>query len=76
MIKQEVNNVPLIEISLVEGELSDKQKVEIANSVSDLLMDEIPDLPKEAISVLFYENSSENWIVGGKTVGELIQGRK
>lgn len=76
MIKQEVNNVPLIEISLVEGELSDKQKVEIANSVSDLLMDEIPDLPKEAISVLFYENSSENWIVGGKTVGELIQGRE
>lgn len=65
--------MPLIEISLVEGELSDEQKVKIANSVSDLLMDEIPDLPKEAISVLFYENPSENWIVGGKTVEELIQ---
>ncbi|KXA91280.1 hypothetical protein AKJ57_01810 [candidate division MSBL1 archaeon SCGC-AAA259A05] len=73
MVQQEVNNVPLIEVSLVEGELSDKQKVKIANSVSDLLMDEIPDLPKEAISVLFYENPSENWIVGGKTVEELIQ---
>jgi len=65
--------MPLVEISLVKGGLSDEQKVKIANAVSDLLMDEIPNLPKEAISVIFYENPSENWIVGGKTVKELMQ---
>ena len=67
--------MPLVEISLVKGGLSDEQKVKIANAVSDLLMDEIPNLPKEAISVIFYENPSENWIVGGKTVKELMQRR-
>jgi len=70
-----VNNVPLVEISLVKGELSEEQKVKIANAVSDLLICEIPNLPKEAISVIFYENPSENWIVGGKTVRELKQRR-
>jgi hypothetical protein len=33
-------------------------------------------LPKEAISVIFCDNPSENWIVGGKTVGELKQSRR
>lgn len=65
--------MPLVEISLVKGGLSDEQKVKMANAVSDLLMGEIPNLPKEAISVIFYENPSENWIVGGKTVKELMQ---
>jgi 4-oxalocrotonate tautomerase family enzyme len=65
--------MPLVEINLVKGELSEGQKVKMANAVSDLLMDEIPNLPKEAISVIFYENPSENWIVGGKTVKELKQ---
>jgi len=65
--------MPLVEINLVKGELSEGQKVKMANAVSGLLMDEIPNLPKEAISVIFYENPSENWIVGGKTVKELKQ---
>ena len=65
--------MPLVEINLVKGGLSDEQKVKIANAVSDLLMGEIPNLPKEAISVIFYENPSENWVVGGKTVKELMQ---
>jgi len=65
--------MPLVEISLVKGELSEEVKVKMANAVSDLLMGEIPNLPKEAISVIFYENPSENWIVGGKTVKELMQ---
>ncbi len=67
--------MPLVEISLVEKELSEEQKVKIANAVSDLLICEIPKLPKEAISVIFYETPSENWIVGGKTVEELKQRR-
>jgi len=65
--------MPLVEISLVKGGLSGEQKVKIANAVSDFLVGEIPNLPREAISVIFYENPSENWIVGGKTLKELIQ---
>jgi len=30
-------------------------------------------LPKEAISVIFYDNPPRNWVVGGVTVEELIK---
>lgn len=52
------------------------QKVKMANDISNLLMKEIPNLPKEAISVIFYDNPAENWIVGGVTVRELIEKAK
>ncbi len=55
-----VNNVPLVEISRVKRELSEEQKVKISNAVSDLLIGEMLNLPKETISVMFYENPSEN----------------
>jgi len=48
----------------------------MANDISNLLMKEIPNLPKEAISVIFYDNPAENWIVGGVTVKELIEKAK
>jgi 4-oxalocrotonate tautomerase family enzyme len=65
--------MPLVEISLTEGALTEEQKVKIANEMCELLMKEIPNLPKEAISVIFYDNPAENWIVGGITVKELIE---
>jgi len=65
--------MPLVEISLTEGALSPKQKVEMANDVCGLLMEAIPKLPKEAISVIFYDNPPRNWVVGGVTVEELIK---
>lgn len=68
--------MPLVEISVVEGELSSEQKVKMANDVCDLLMKTNPRLPKEAISVIFYENPGENWVVGGVTVKELIEKAK
>jgi len=68
--------MPLVEISLTESALTQTQKVKIANDISSLLMKEIPNLPKEAISVIFYDNPAENWIVGGVTVKELIKKAK
>jgi phenylpyruvate tautomerase PptA (4-oxalocrotonate tautomerase family) len=65
--------MPLVEISLTEGALSPKQKVKMANDACGLLMEMIPKLPKEAISVIFYDNPPRNWIVGGVTVEELIK---
>jgi|GEM_PF-5075188 len=43
------------------------QKIKMANDIPNLLMEEIPNLPKESISVIFYDNPAENWIVGGVT---------
>jgi len=68
--------VPLVEISVVPGELSGEQKVKIANEICDILMKTMPGLPKEAISVIFYENLPENWIVGGVSLKEIMQKRK
>jgi len=65
--------MPLVEVSLTEGALTKEQKVKIANEICESLMKEIPNLPKEAISVIFYDNPAENWIVGGITVKELIE---
>ena len=65
-----------MEISLTEGALTQDQKVKMANDISNLLMKEIPNLPKESISVIFYDNPAENWIVGGVTVKELIEKAK
>jgi len=65
-----------VEISLTEGALTQDQKVKMANDISNLLMKEIPNLPKESISVIFYDNPAENWIVGGVTVKELIEKAK
>ena len=65
--------MPLVEVSLTEGALTNEQKVKIANEICESLMKEIPNLPKEAISVIFYDNPAENWIVGGITVKELIE---
>jgi phenylpyruvate tautomerase PptA (4-oxalocrotonate tautomerase family) len=39
----------------------------MANDIPNLLMEEIPNLPMESISVIFYDNPAENWIVGGVT---------
>lgn len=68
--------MPLVEISLVEGVLTQDQKVKMADDISNLLMKEIPNLSKEAVSVIFYDNPAENWIVGGVTVKELIEKAK
>jgi len=68
--------MPLVEISVTEGALSSEQKVKIANDICDLLVKAIPRLSKEAISVIFYENPEENWVVGGVTVKELIEKAK
>jgi len=68
--------LPLVEISLTEGALTQNQKVKVASDISNILMREIPNLPKEAISVIFYDNPAENWIVGGVTVRELIEKAK
>ena len=68
--------MPLVEISLTEGALTQNQKVKVASDISNILMREIPNLPKEAISVIFYDNPAENWIVGGVTVRELIEKAK
>ena len=68
--------MPLVEISVVKEGLSPEQKVEVANEVTDALMKAIPRLPKESISVIFHENSGENWIVGGVSVKELIERSK
>lgn len=65
--------MPLVEISLTEGALTQNQKVKMANDICDLLMKAIPNLPKGAISVIFYENPAENWVVGGVTVKEIIE---
>ena len=68
--------MPLIEVCMVENELTPEQKVEIANEMSASLVKAIPRLPKESISVIFHENSGENWIVGGVSVKELIERSK
>jgi len=68
--------MPLVEVSLTEGALTQEQKVKIANEITNLLVKEIPNLPKEAVSVIFYDNPAENWIVGGVTVKELIEKTK
>ncbi|MFH1327344.1 MAG: tautomerase family protein [Candidatus Bathyarchaeota archaeon] len=65
-----------MEISLTEGALTQSQKVKLANDISNLLMSELPNLPNEAISVIFYDNPAENWVVGGVTVKELIEKAK
>jgi phenylpyruvate tautomerase PptA (4-oxalocrotonate tautomerase family) len=62
-----------VEISLTEGALTQGQKVKMANDICDLLLKEIPNLPRESISVIFYDNPAENWIVGGVTVKDLIE---
>lgn len=61
---------------MTEGTLSSEQKVEMANDICGLLMKAIPRLPREAISVIFYENPGENWVVGGVTVKELVKKAK
>ncbi|MEM3088704.1 MAG: 4-oxalocrotonate tautomerase family protein [Candidatus Bathyarchaeia archaeon] len=68
--------MPLVEVSLTEGALSLEQKIRIANEITNLLVKEIQNLPKEAVSVIFYDNPAENWIVGGATVKELIEKQK
>lgn len=65
--------MPLVEVSVTEGALSQEQKVKMANDVCGLLMEAIPKLPKHAVSVIFYENPPQNWLVGGVTVEELKQ---
>lgn len=69
-------HVPLVEVSVVPGALSEEQKVKMANEICDVLMKAIPGLPKEAISVIFYEHLPENWIVGGVALKEMLQKRK
>ncbi|MGC8816866.1 MAG: tautomerase family protein [Candidatus Hadarchaeum sp.] len=64
--------MPLVEISLTEGALTQEQKVRMANQICGLLMREIPNLPKESISVIFYDNPTENWIVGGLTIKDIV----
>lgn len=68
--------MPIVEISLTEGALTQRQKIKVAEEISNLLVKEIPNLPKEAISVIFYDNPAENWIVGGVTVQELRERAK
>jgi len=68
--------LPLVEVSLTEGALTQDQKIKIASEITNLLVREIPNLPKEAVSVIFYDNPAENWIVGGVTVKELIEKQK
>jgi 4-oxalocrotonate tautomerase family enzyme len=65
--------MPLVELSVTEGALSSERKVKMANEICDLLVEAIPGLPREAVSVIFYENPEENWMVGGVTVKELIK---
>ena len=69
-------NLPLVEINLVEKELTQDQKVKMANDICDLLMKAIPNLPKNAITVIFCENPAENWVVGGVTVKGIIEKAK
>jgi len=76
LLNLEVIHMPLVEISVVPEALSEGQKVEMANEICAILMKAIPRLPKEAISVIFYENLPENWIVGGIALKEIMGKRK
>ncbi len=67
--------MPLVEISHCE-QISPKQKVKIANDICNLLVKAIPGVPKDGISVAFYDHSPENWIIGGVTVKEIQQKKK
>jgi phenylpyruvate tautomerase PptA (4-oxalocrotonate tautomerase family) len=66
-------DLPLVEIFLTEGVLTRNQKVKVANNISNLLMEEIPNLPKESISIIFHDIPVEDWIVGGTSVKELVE---
>ena len=63
--------MPLVEISLVENALAQEQKEKMANDICDLLQAAIPNLPRHAVEVLFYENPATDWFAGGVTIAEL-----
>ncbi|KYH38522.1 MAG: 4-oxalocrotonate tautomerase [Candidatus Hecatellales archaeon B24] len=65
--------MPVVEISLVGGELSPEQKTRIGSEICDILIREIPRLTKEAVWVVFNEKPSEDWIIGGKSLKEILQ---
>lgn len=65
--------MPMVEISLVGGELSPEQKARIGGEICDILIREIPRLTREVIWVVFNEKSPEDWIIGGKSLKELLQ---
>lgn len=68
--------MPVVQISVTKGELSEKQKVKMANEITDLIIKAIPGLEKIYINVIFYDNPPENWVVGGLTVKEIMQKSK
>lgn len=65
--------MPVVEISLVGGELSQEQKVRIGGEICDLLIREIPRLTRESVWVVFNEKMPEDWVIGGKSLKEILQ---
>lgn len=65
--------MPLIEVSIAQGALTDEQKQKLANSYSDLMVQEISGLEKEPISVIFHEIPADSWVIGGTPLKEIIE---
>lgn len=65
--------MPVVEISLVGGELSQEQKIRIGSEICDLLIREIPRLTRESVWVVFNEKTPGDWIIGGKSLKEILQ---
>ena len=61
--------MPFVNIRIVEGH-SQAKKDEISRRVDDTIND-VTEIPKEAIWVVFQDITAEEWYVGEKSVKEL-----
>jgi len=62
--------MPLVDIWLRKGVLSEEEKKNLVKSVTDVIVKEARQ-PKEHTWVLIHEIPPDDWIVGGLTVPEL-----
>ncbi|MCP8303860.1 MAG: 4-oxalocrotonate tautomerase family protein [archaeon] len=62
--------MPLVDIWLGKGALSDEEKKKLASSVTDVIVKEAKQ-PKQFTWVLIHEIPPNDWMVGGLTVPEL-----
>ena len=60
--------MPYVNVKLA-GEISKKQKAEIAEKISEVL-EKVADKPRQYTYIVFEEIEHENWAIGGKLLSD------
>ena len=63
-------HLPLVEIYLAKGVLTDEQKAELSRKITDLIVKEAKQ-PQHYTWVMIHEIPAENWMVDRLTIPEL-----